>query len=63
MDIVPFTFEGFVVPVGHLNSSKAMADHSKGVTKRYPLQIEGGLQEARVRLEPGVLCLTGRDLS
>jgi prophage antirepressor-like protein len=43
--------------LGFSNSSKAMGDHCKGVTKRYPLQTSGGLQEMRVLAEPDVLRL------
>lgn len=32
--------------LGYLNHNKAMADHCKGVTKRYPLQTPGGKQIA-----------------
>lgn len=34
--------------LGYANPSKAMGDHCKGVTKRYPLPTAGGLQEMRI---------------
>ena len=37
--------------------NKAMQDHCKGVTNRYPLQTAGGVQELRVLTEPDVLRL------
>ncbi|WP_246695436.1 Bro-N domain-containing protein [Methylobacterium sp. P1-11] len=43
--------------LGYTNPSKAMADHCKGVTKRYPLSTSGGVQEVRVLSEPDVLRL------
>ncbi|KXV78781.1 phage antirepressor [Acetobacter cerevisiae] len=43
--------------LGYANPNKAMNDHCKGVTKRYPLQTSGGLQEFRVLFEPDVLRL------
>ncbi|WP_265000799.1 BRO-N domain-containing protein, partial [Komagataeibacter europaeus] len=43
--------------LGYANPNKAMNDHCKGVTKRYPLQTPGGLQEVRVLFEPDVLRL------
>jgi prophage antirepressor-like protein/phage anti-repressor protein len=32
--------------LGYTNPSKAIGDHCKGITKRYPLQTAGGIQEA-----------------
>lgn len=43
--------------LGYNNHNKAMQDHCKGVTKRYPLQTPGGVQELRVLTEPDVLRL------
>lgn len=43
--------------LGYTNSSKAMGDHCKGVTKRYPLQTAGGVQELRVLSEGDTLRL------
>lgn len=43
--------------LGYANPNKAMNDHCKGVTKRYPLQTPGGVQEVRVLFEPDVLRL------
>lgn len=40
--------------LGYTNHNKAMNDHCKGVTKRYPLQTDGGMQEMRVLAEPDV---------
>lgn len=37
--------------LGYANPSKAVGDHCKGVTKRYPLQTAGGTQEVRVIAE------------
>lgn len=37
--------------LGYANPSKAVGDHCKGVTKRYPLQTAGGTQEVRVITE------------
>ncbi|MDO4583937.1 MAG: BRO family protein [Planctomycetia bacterium] len=38
----------------YANSRKAINDHCKGVTKRYPLQTSGGLQEMIFISEPDV---------
>lgn len=43
--------------LGYTNASKAIGDHCKGVTIRYPLQTAGGKQEARVLTEADVLRL------
>ena len=43
--------------LGYNNHNKAMQDHCKGVTVRYPLQTAGGAQELRVLTEPDVLRL------
>ncbi len=43
--------------LGYSNPTKAMNDHCKGVTKRYPLQTAGGMQEIRLLSEPDVLRL------
>lgn len=43
--------------LGYANASKAMGDHCKGVTKRYPLQTAGGMQQIRFLAEPDVLRL------
>lgn len=34
--------------LGYTNPSKAVGDHCKGVTKRYPLRTAGGVQEVRI---------------
>jgi len=43
--------------LGYTNPSKAMSDHCKGVTKRYPLKTDGGLQEMRLINEPDLFRL------
>lgn len=43
--------------LGYTNPNKAMGDHCKGVTKRYPLETGGGTQEVRVLPEADVLRL------
>lgn len=40
--------------LGYTNSHKAVADHCKGVTNRYPLQTKGGKQLATFITEPDV---------
>ena len=42
------------------DSAKAMQDHCKGITKRYPLETPGGLQDFRVLTEADVLRLIVR---
>ena len=44
--------------LGYMNSSKAMNDHCRGVTKRYPLETPGGVQEFRIINEPDLYRLT-----
>lgn len=43
--------------LGYTNPAKAMGDHCRGVTKRYPLLTAGGMQEIRILSEPDVLRL------
>jgi prophage antirepressor-like protein len=43
--------------LGYTNPSKAMGDHCKGVTKRYPVATAGGVQDVRVLNESNVLRL------
>lgn len=43
--------------LGFKNPNKAMSDHCKGITKRYPLSTAGGTQDMRVLTEPDVLRL------
>lgn len=43
--------------LGYKNPTKAMNDHCKGVTKRYPLETTGGIQELRVLTESDVMRL------
>ena len=38
--------------LGYTNPNKAVGDHCKGVTKRYPLRTAGGVQEIRLIAEP-----------
>ncbi len=43
--------------LGYTNPNKAMIDHCKGITKRYPIQTAGGTQQIRVLTESDVLRL------
>lgn len=43
--------------LGYTNASKAMGDHCRGITKRYPLLTPGGVQDLRVLSEPDTLRL------
>jgi prophage antirepressor-like protein len=43
--------------LGYTNHNKAMNDHCRGVTTRYPLQTAGGMQNLRVLTEPDVFRL------
>ena len=43
--------------LGYTNHNKALGDHCKGVTKRYPLSTPGGTQELRIISEPDMLRL------
>lgn len=38
--------------LGYTNPNKALADHCKGVTIRYPLETPGGIQQVRFITEP-----------
>lgn len=49
-----FVAKDVAVALGYTNPSKAISDHCKGVTIRYPLQTAGGMQEVRVIKEPDV---------
>lgn len=40
--------------LGYQNTNKAIGDHCKGVTKRYPLATAGGIQQVGVIYEPDV---------
>ena len=42
-----FCGKDVATPLGYTNTNKALADHCKGVTKRYPLQTAGGVQQVR----------------
>lgn len=46
--------------LGYGNPTKAMNDHCRGITKRYPLATNGGIQEVRVLSEADVLRLIVR---
>ncbi len=52
-----FVGKDVCLALGYTNPTKAMNDHCKGLTKRYPLQTAGGTQEVRVLAEPDVLRL------
>ena len=54
---VMFCAKDVAEALGYSNSRKAIADHCKGVTKRYPLQTAGGTQELVFISEPDVLRL------
>ena len=58
VDGVPF-FVGkdVALALGYVNSNKALDDHCKGITKRYPLQTAGGMQEMRIISEPDLMRL------
>lgn len=43
--------------LGYTNPNKAMNDHCKGITKRYPLATSGGVQEVRILSEGDVMRL------
>ena len=43
--------------LGYTNPAKAMSDHCKGITKRYPLETAGGKQEVRILSEADVMRL------
>lgn len=43
--------------LGYTNPNKAMIDHCRGITNRYPLQTAGGTQQVRVLTESDVLRL------
>jgi prophage antirepressor-like protein len=43
--------------LGFTNHNKAISDHCKGVTKRYPLETAGGIQEVRIISEGDVFRL------
>ena len=43
--------------LGYTNPAKAMNDHCKGITNRYPLLTDGGIQEVRVISESDVMRL------
>ena len=49
-----FCAKDIAVALGYTNPSKALKDHCKGVTKRYPLETAGGTQKMRFITEPDV---------
>ena len=49
---VYFVAKDAALLLGYTNPRKAVNDHCKGVTKRYPLQTTGGTQEVRIITEP-----------
>ncbi len=49
-----FCAKDIAVALGYTNPNKALKDHCKGVTKRYPLETAGGTQKARFITEPDV---------
>ena len=46
--------------LGYTNPNKAMKDHCKGVTIRYPLETPGGTQQVRFITEPDLYRLIAR---
>ena len=52
-----FVGRDVAVALGYTNPSKAIGDHCKGVTKRYPLATSGGIQDVRIISEPDLLRL------
>jgi prophage antirepressor-like protein len=58
--IVWFCAKDAAEMLGYANTSKAIGDHCKGVTKRYPLQTNGGTQEAVFIGEPDLWRLITR---
>ena len=52
-----FVGRDVAIALGYTNPSKAIGDHCKGVTKRYPLATSGGIQDIRVISEPDLLSL------
>jgi len=52
-----FVGKDVALALGYTNPNKAIGDHCKGVTKRYPLQTIGGMQELRIIPESDVFRL------
>jgi len=52
-----FVGKDVALALGYTNPNKAIGDHCKGVTKRYPLQTIGGIQELRIIPESDVFRL------
>ena len=50
--VIEFCGKDVAAALGYTNPNKALGDHCKGVTKRYPLQTPGGTQEVRFITEP-----------
>ena len=40
--------------LGYANTNKAISDHCKGITNRYPLETAGGTQQTKFITEPDV---------
>ncbi|MBA5724670.1 BRO family protein, partial [Candidatus Liberibacter sp.] len=52
---IMFVAKDIAVALGYENSNKAINDHCKGVTKRYPISDSlGRTQKARIIAEPDV---------
>lgn len=56
-DVAWFVGKDVCQILGYTNTSKAMNDHCKGITKCYPLQTGGGKQEIRILSEADVMRL------
>lgn len=52
-----FVAKDAALALGYTNTAKAISDHCKGVTKRYPLDTPGGVQEVRILTEPDLFRL------
>lgn len=50
--VIEFCGKDIANALGYANPSKALKDHCKGVTKRYPLATPGGIQNVRFISEP-----------
>ena len=55
-----FCGKDVAITLGYTNPSKAMQDHCKGVTIRYPLETPGGIQQVRFITEPDLYRLITR---
>ena len=50
--VIEFCGKDIANALGYANPSKALKDHCKGATERYPLATPGGIQNARFISEP-----------